>query len=496
MKTGRQEPTFAVIGGYDHSIGSDVADMFEADGGASFYPSQRYEIGLMLASNADGSPAGLTIGISKPRQNGKSYAARYYAIYKSDFEHKDVLYSAHHSTTTNKMFRAICNIFESPERYPDFARDVKSISHVRGYEGIYFKDWVDDNGQVREGGCIEFATRTNSGSRGGTYSVIIVDEAQELTPEQQEALLPVISAAADARDASMMPQQIYIGTPPGAACKGTVFKEMHDKAHSADKGGTWWMEWALAADDLEKTIQSAAQAVEAAYDTNPALGYRIAEKTVINEFENMSLDGFARERLGWWAPISEQKQEYAIPVAVWDACKSTAGKPNGKTAYGVKFSLDGSMVCLCGAVVPGNGIARISLIDIRPTGQGVNWLAEWLNERYSQACCVYIDGKNGVDVLIDKISHVWRMKDAVVKPSARDVIAAVSTLTDCLNEQTVTWFYKQETLRDSAITAVKRPIAGGWGFGGDNSIPIEAAALALYGAKTSKRDPAKRMRIG
>jgi len=309
-------------------------------------------------------------------------------------------------------------------------------------------------------------------------------------------LLPVISAAADARDASMMPQQIYIGTPPGAACKGTVFKEMHDKAHSADKGGTWWMEWALVADDLGKTIQSTAQAVEAAYDTNPALGYRIAEKTVINEFENMSLDGFARERLGWWAPISEQKQEYAIPVAVWDACKSTAGKPNGKTAYGVKFSLDGSMVCLCGAVVPDNGIARISLIDIRSTGQGVNWLAEWLNERYSQACCVYIDGKNGVDVLIDKISHVWRMKDAVVKPSARDVIAAVSTLTDCLNEQTVTWFCKQETLRDSAITAVKRPIAGGWGFGGDNSIPIEAAALALYGAKTSKRDPAKRMRIG
>ena len=49
---------------------------------------------------------------------------------------------------------------------------------------------------------------------------------------------------------------------------------------------------------------------------------------------------------------------------------------------------------------------------------------------------------------------------------------------------------------DSAITATKRPVAGGWGFGGDNSAPIEAAALALWGAKTSKRDPNRVMRIG
>jgi hypothetical protein len=37
---------------------------------------------------------------------------------------------------------------------------------------------------------------------------------------------------------------------------------------------------------------------------------------------------------------------------------------------------------------------------------------------------------------------------------------------------------------------------GGWGFGGDNAIPIECCALALFGAKTSKRDPTKKGRIG
>ncbi|MBQ2597533.1 MAG: hypothetical protein II581_06495, partial [Oscillospiraceae bacterium] len=71
-----------------------------------------------------------------------------------------------------------------------------------------------------------------------------------------------------------------------------------------------------------------------------------------------------------------------------------------------------------------------------------------------------------------------------------------SGLCDALNEKTVTWFHDQDPLRESAVSAVKRKIGGGWGFGGDNSAPIEAAALALWGVKTTKRDPTKKMRIG
>lgn len=497
MKRGRQEPTFSVVGDYEYSYGDEVIEMFEDEGGATFYPSQKYELNLMLARNKTGEPSALTIGISKPRQNGKSYAARYYAAYMGEFEHRNVLYSAHHSTTTNKMFKALCNLYESPEKYPDFALDVKYVSHARGYEGIYFKDWKDDDGKIHDGGCIEFATRTNSGSRGGTYSVIIIDEAQEMTNEELEAMLPVISAASDVSNVNEMPQQIFIGTPPSALCRGTVFRDMHNTAHSTEHGANWWLEWGIDTQNIHEMITDPEKAIELAYETNPAMGYRISEKVIINEFENMSLDGFSRERLGWWTPTMAHEANYAINKKDWKACKSDKPAPKeGKIAFGVKFSSDGSEVCLCVALMTPEGIARIEMIDRKPTGYGTNWLADWLNARAKTASCVVIDGRNGVDVLVDKISEHWHFKDSVIRPSVKNIIASVSTLTEAVNEHELTWYEKQEGLNDSAITSTKRPIGGGWGFGGDNSLPIEACALALWGVKTSKRDPSKKMRIG
>jgi hypothetical protein len=254
-----------------------------------------------------------------------------------------------------------------------------------------------------------------------------------------------------------------------------------------------WHEWSIDSEPISKIDVTDKKLW---YMSNPALGIRLDEEFTEEEQTTMSPDGFARERLGWWAPMSEHKLDYAIPLDLWNSAASDAVKPEGKTAFGVKFSADGTEVVICGAVIPKEGPARIEMIDRKPTGYGTQWLADFINARYTSASCVVIDGKNGVDVLIDKITPVWRMKGTVVRPRATDMIAAVSLLMDSLTEGTVTWYLKQDALKESAVTSVKRPISGGWGFGGENSTPIEACALALWGAKNSKRDPTRKMRVG
>ena len=82
-RTGRQRPTFEIVGDYDFSFGEAAVEAFEEEAGATFDDAQKYEIELFLARKRHGNQvlfAALTIGIAKPRQNGKSYSARWYAV--------------------------------------------------------------------------------------------------------------------------------------------------------------------------------------------------------------------------------------------------------------------------------------------------------------------------------------------------------------------------------------------------------------------------------
>ena len=421
-----------------------------------------------LARRQSGRWAASTCGGSVPRQNGKSLLVQGRAEAGMLLFNEQVIYTAHLQKTATETFEEMRDFFESPKLKPYVAE----IKTALGREQIILKS----------GARIKFLARTRNGGRGQHGDLLIIDEAQEMDEDAQASFLPAISA-------SLNPQTVYVGTPPDPGAVGTVFRGIRSRALAGESDRMAWFEFSVEEIGNVKDRGRWAQ-------TNPALGRRILLSTIEGECEQMDEDTFARERLGWWSPTAGEKIDLAIPADLWDACKSEAEKPEGKTAYGVKFSFDGSNVTLCGAVLPKEGPARVSLIETRPTGRGTQWLADWLIARHGKASCVVIDGRNGADVLVDKIADTWREKDSILRPTAKNVIAAASLLCDCVNEQTVTWFYGQELLRESAVTATKRPVAGGWGFGGDNAAPIEAAALALWGVKTSKRDPTRKMRIG
>lgn len=473
---GSQEPRLRVEPGRTSSDGADAAILM-AEYGYILDDWQKMVLDCWLGKDDAGNYTVTSAGLTLPRQNGKNVCLEAREFFGLVVKGERILHTAHQVRTSKKSFRRLAGMF-TDKRHPEILDIVKQIRYTNGEEQI----------ELDNGGSIEFSARSRQAARGfDGISLVVYDEAQELTDDQLEAITATLSASATGTR-----QMIYTGTPPYPGCIGEVFRRRRTVCNNDPGKHDAWHEWSVAADTI---TQISVQDRSLWYNTNPALGVRLTEDFTEEELRHMSADGFARERLGWWAPIFDRVDK-AISEDVWDACKSTEPKPEGKTAYGIKFTLDGSEVCLCGACTDENGITRISLIERRPTGLGTQWLADWLNARYKQACCVVIDGRNGVDVLIEKIVPTWKAKGSVIRPSARDIVASVGMLTDALNEKTLTWYAEQDMLRDSAVNAVKRPIGGGWGFGGDNAAPIEAAALALYGVKTTKRNPNKKMLIG
>jgi hypothetical protein len=475
--TGSQIPRIRVEPERDLSDGAAAAALMEAYG-VPLAEWQRMVLDCWLGKSLSGSPTTTNAGLSAPRQNGKNVCLEAREFFGLVIRGEKILHTAHQVVTGKKSFRRLERMF-TDRRHPEIQKLVKYIRYTNGEETI----------ELENGGSIEFSARSRQRARGfAGISLVVFDEAQELTDDQMDAIMPTLSASATGTR-----QILYTGTPPYPGCPGEVFRRRRRVCMTDPSPHDAWHEWSVAAESIQdiKVDDTGLW-----YTVNPALGINLSEDFTRNELKTLTADGFARERLGWWSPVLAQKEDLAIPTSAWDACKSGEEKPEGKTAYGVKFSYDGSGVTLCGAVIPKEGPARVSLIESRPTGRGTQWLADWLIARHGRASCVVIDGRNGADVLVDKIAGVWREKNAIIRPSAKHVIAAASLLCDCVNEQTVTWYFGQELLRQSAVTATKRPVGGGWAFGGEFSPPIEAAALALWGAKTSKRDPTRKMRIG
>jgi len=474
VRYGNQHPTFEVISDYDHSSGERLCEVYER-WGTRFYPCQKRELTLFMARDEENRFASRTICISKPRQNGKSFSARKYAITMAA-KGKHVLYSAHNGSTVRKMFKLIA---DECDQTKDLARRVKSIYRAAGTEGVYFHN----------GGCIEFQTRTNSGARGETYDVIIVDEAQELTYDQLDAIKPT-TLASESGD----PQMIFVGTPPNEKCAGDVFADYHEAAHAGKAGSMWWMEWAV---DVVPDLSDRAAALELAYRTNPALGYRIREDVMLDAIDGyvMKPDSFAREYLGRWNP-SLRVADFLITSMAWHATVGAPPKRHDKLAYGVRFTSDGRSVSLAAAVTTQDG-CHVEFIRTEPTVVGIGWLVDWLVTRRDKAAAVAIDGRADAVDLGQQLVAAGMPKGAVMVARTGDAIAADAMLVNAVNDGRLTHL-DDPALAESALGATRRPIGkdGGFGFGGECPERLDACALAMWAARTTKRDPRRRGRVG
>lgn len=476
-QTGNQTPTFqANIKRFTQTDGKSAADL-----SAAYFndplPWQRFILDVLLARDENDLYIHRSFAASIPRQNGKSCIVLARCLYGLITEGENILYTCQQGDTADDMFERIATVFESEEN-----------EEVKSELGVVVRR---ANGSQRitlgaTGGKIQFKTRTNTLVRGRSYDVVIYDEAQDLTDEQFAA-----SRFTTAASKTHNVQIIYLGTPPAPSSAGTVFRALHDRVH-ANESGTAWVEWST------KYVGNP-QDKARWFETNPSLGYLIEPDTVENEADDAIPEIFARERLGWWSEL--QGQARPISKELWDknTIDEIGDEYSARAALGIKFSIDGTHYALVGCKLDENGAAAIELIEIENMALGMTSLALRLLENANKFSCVLIDGQAGSPILADKLKGAPRGYVMIARTG--QVIAAAGLVLDGLRSETLKHTkIGQEQLTDSALGSCRRDIGktGGWGFGSTEEIDstaIEAAALAYFAAKNSKRNPNRKQRL-
>lgn len=470
-------PRLRVARPYDNDLSEQVASV-SSRAGIELLDWQVEMMSDWTAVDGDGRFVHNRCGGSIPRQQGKSVGGISWCTALAPVMGYKVLWTEHNYSTTCEMLSRFRKIFgtrrnDPMAEFPLFNKRVSGVNNKTAQEAYEFKG----------GGVLAFSTRTKSAALGYSFDVVVYDEAQELRGEHVQAILPTTTSGAMGN-----PQALFLGTPTRAASTAEVWQRMHDEAWSDPGDDMCWMEYGVGevgdVSDEERWRR-----------VLPSLGSLSNHEAIRTGLRTLDGLAFAQEYLGYWLPRSAAS---LISADEWKACEvsaEAAPKDGGRVAYGVKFSPDGSRVALAAARALDDGRAHVELVAYEPTSKGTGWLAEWLSARTSRASCVEIDGLSGADDLIDRIGTAPR--GYVVRPSTGDVIASASMLLGAVRDGTLTHI-DDPALAASATTSSKRRIGsrGGWGFDGEGATPIEAASLAIHAAKKSKRDPARRMRVG
>lgn len=469
---GSQRPRVRLEPKYKYTDGKDASELAAAYGLAPFEWQQDI-LDSWLGRDKNDKYTATSCGLSVPRQNGKNAVLEMRELYGLTCIGEKILHTAHQVKTVKKAFQRLASFFDNPREYPELAEMVVQIRRTNGEEAIHLVN----------GGSIEFSARSRSAARGFTVDVVVFDEAQELTDDQFEAIMSTMAAAPLGNR-----QLIYTGTPPSPSSPGEVFPRVRSIALSGDDKRQAWHEW---------SVESIGDVSDRSrwYETNPSMGILLDEQFTETEHRQMSEDGFARERLGWWMSTN---QSVVISQSEWNAIASDNPPTEGRLAFAVKFSPDGANVALAGCRVPDEGIPHVELIEYCSMNKGITWLADWLIERKDNTAVMVIDGKSHADELVAQLKNGGVSKRAIVLPTTADVIASSTRFLSAVREKRVTHF-DQSALNKAISECKKRPVgkSGGWSWGGiadADSSPVEAVSYAYWGDITTKRRPGRKVR--
>lgn len=445
------------------------------------HPWQRLILNDWLAIDDNGKLLNSLCVLPVPRQNGKTGVCDPRETWGLVRRGEQILHTAQEFQTAKKAFDRLRKKFGTEKNDP-YARYPELNALVDRYT-ISSNQMVLD---LKNGGHIEFRTRGSNSDmgRGGTFDLVVIDEAQSYTDAQDAALSPLNSAAP-----SGSPQTILMGTVPDPRNihKGEKFTFIRNSLHDDPYTGACIHEWAA------KEIGDVND-VSRWYETNPSLGFQLLESALLKDVRTMAPDTFAREHLGWWPETV--KCASAISWSEWNACKVDNPTKEGLLVYAVKFSPDGSRGSLAACYKPDDGVPFVYVVESRSMAGGLSWFVDNLTQRKDKAAQIVIDGQGNAQALNDRLLENGVPVKAIKRPTTGDAVSAYASMANAIREQQVT-HYGQPGLDDSATKTKKRRIGtrGGWGFESTDEADatlIESACLAYWGAITTKRKPGRK----
>lgn len=480
QSNGRQQPTYSWCGSYTRTEGKFAVAMADAYG-LHPHPWQRTVLNDWLALNDDGKLLNSLCVLPVPRQNGKTGVCDPRETWGLVHRGEAILHTAQEYQTAKKAFDRLREKFGDRKNDPH-AKYPELNALVKKYTTSANQMVLD----LKNGGHIEFRTRGSNSDmgRGGTFDLVVVDEAQSYTDAQDAALSPLNSAAPTGS-----PQTILMGTvpEPTSAYKGEKFASIRAGLHSEPYVGACIHEWG--ATEIGDVMD-----VDRWYEFNPSLGYQLLESALMKDARTMTAETFAREHLGLWPEAASVAT--VIRESDWNACKVDEPREDGVIVYAVKFSPDGSFGTLAACHKPADGVPFVYVVDSRSLAHGIGWFVDNLAERHGKAAQIVIDGQGNAQTLNERLLDARVPSNTIIRPRTGDVISACSSLVNAVKERNIS-HYGQPALDASATRCRKRRIGpnGGWGFQSTDEADatlIEACALAYWGAMTTKRRPGRK----
>ena len=458
-RIGNQNPTQSVILPYKKSLYQKAIDTYES----SKREAQEWQINLIkhiYAVNEDGLWVHTKFGYSLPRRNGKNEVVAIREM-QGLLDGEQILHTAHRTTTSHTAWERLCRLLDKAGIAYDSLR-------ATGRERVEIPE---------TGGRVEFRTRTSTGGLGEGFDLLVIDEAQEYTSDQESALKYVVTD-------SKNPQTIFCGTPPTPLSSGTVFVNYRNDALARKVENAGWAEWGV---EDESDVRDK----ELWYLCNPSLGTIFTERSIQDEIGSDTID-FNIQRLGLWIKYN---QKSAISENEWKGLQVNAIPVlKGPLFVGIKYGNDGANVAMSIAVRTLSGKVFIETIDCQSVRNGNQWIINFLKN--ADVANVVVDGASGQNILAKEMKD-FGLKEPIL-PTVKEIIVANSLWEQGIYQQSIC-HNDQPSLTQVVTNCDKRNIGSNGGFGYKSQFEdmdislMDSAMLAHWACVESK--PKKKQKI-